>query len=91
MKKSYSKFRQELGKACLVGMVTVIFSTTAAYFLNNNGVPTGGFIAMTVLAIFFLFTARYCLAETEPKGTSKWQSLKVKKDTTIHVKVEESN
>ena len=91
MARSYVKFRQELGKASLVGVVTATFSTMAAQFLTDDGIPAIGFAVMAVVAVFFLVVAAICLSEKEVQGTSKWQSIKVKKDTTVHVKVEKDD
>ena len=92
MKLITTKFKQELGKACTVsavGIVVAVFVTTklTGRLLETSEVFTCLGLGFLLMTIGFLL-----LIEKEKKPIpGKWKGIKVKKDTTIHILLDEQD
>lgn len=86
-RRSFDKYKKELGKTCNTGAMTTIVAAVVTPRVTGQNVNPSDFIVLIAIAFVFWILGFILLSEKEqkPKGDGKWKRIRVKKDTTIHI------
>lgn len=86
----FTKLKLELGKASVVASVGIFVSVFVSSKITRTYIDEQDFLFCVVMAVALFVLGALLLVEKEHKSIpGKWKGVKVKKDTTIHILVEE--